>query len=113
MLPVVRIRAGARLIAAFSSLAMVGTALAGEATREYYESLKPGRQIAKKCFNEFGQLVLTPRNVGLCADLPAAAVLGFDITPRRELARECYDRDGKLVITPRNVDLCSIYKRFG
>ena len=101
------IRAGARLIAAFSSLALVGTALADEATREYYESLKPGRQLAKNCFNEFGQLVLTPKNIGLCADLPKAVALGFDITPRQELARECYDRDGKLVITPRNVDLCA------
>ncbi len=52
-------------------------------------------------------MVLTPQNIGLCADLPAAAVLGFDITPRQELTRECYDRDGKLVITPRNVDLCA------
>jgi hypothetical protein len=107
MLPIGSIRAGARLIAAFSSLALAGAALAGEATREYYESLKPGRQLAKQCFNEFGQLVLTPKNIGLCADLPKAAVLGFDITPRQELARECYDGDGQLVITPRNVDLCA------
>ncbi len=107
MLRIGTIRAGTRLIAVFSSLVLAGATLANEATREYFESLKPGRQIAKKCFNEFGQLVLTPDNIGLCADLPEAAALGFDITPRQELARACYNRDGMLVITPRNVDLCA------
>ena len=67
---------GARLIATVSSFALTGSAFAAsEATWEFYRSLnQQARVLPAECYDESGNLVITPQNVELCSALPTAAV---------------------------------------
>lgn len=77
----------ARLIATVSAFAFAGSALAaGEATSDFYRSLVPGQraqQLPEQCYDELGNLVITPQNVELCSALPTAAI-GVPGVPGRD-----------------------------
>ena len=67
-----------RLIATISAITLAGNAFAaGEAIKDFYRSLVPSQHVQKlheECYDKFGKLVITPRNVELCSALPTAAI---------------------------------------